>query len=155
MLPPRGLGESTFRIASHTRDFLLSSAAALCKTLQKTSYGVQRNIQCQLYAARRLDAIGHGTLSPKGIPALQQCWLLAQNHGRNSRLASEDQFDNCFGIIDCSIPTLGGTSTDSKSCVSGTAASCGTMATTNNSTSNGCAFETPAGTTSGGEGALE
>jgi hypothetical protein len=62
---------------------------------------------------------------------------------------------NCFGSFDGSIPTLGVPSTARKSWVGGVAASCGTTATTTNSTYTGCASETPAGTTSGGEGTME
>jgi hypothetical protein len=63
----------------------------LRKTLQKTYYGIQRNMERQqLYAVRRLDAIDHATLGPRGIAAraaYRQCWLLSQNHGCIRRLA--------------------------------------------------------------------
>jgi hypothetical protein len=70
-------------------------------------------------------------------------------------LYTEDQFEKCFRSLHGSIHTIGGTSTASKPCVRGAAASCGNIATTYNSTNTGGAFQSPAGTTSGGECSME
>jgi hypothetical protein len=106
-------------------------------------------MQCQFYSARRLDAIEHGTLGPRGIAALEQhtisaglCLKIMDSSA--DWLYTEDRFENCFGSLHSSIPTR--TSATSKSCVGGVAVSCGTITTTNNSTTAGCASQTPAGT---------
>jgi hypothetical protein len=69
--------------------------------------------------------------------------------------AHTDVPDDGFSILHGSIPTLGGTSTASSSCPGGAAASCGTISATNNSTTTGCASQTPADTTSGVQGVME
>jgi hypothetical protein len=69
--------------------------------VQKSYYGVQRNMECQLYAALRLDAIGHGTLGRKGIMALQKhtscvsCRLEFMDVTRDW-LYTEEMIEQCF-----------------------------------------------------------
>jgi hypothetical protein len=143
MLPRRGFGEFTFRIASHKQGFFLSSDMAICKTLQKTYYGV--------YPTCSVDSMLHDAYMPlgKSIAALQQLTILIAGCCLKSMFATadwlfaEDQFDKCFGSLDGSIPTVRGTSTAIKSCVNGVAASCGTITTAKNSTTIGCAAQTP------------
>jgi hypothetical protein len=64
--------------------------------------------------------------------------------------------DDGFGSLHGSIPTLGGTKTASSSCPGAAAASCGTIATTNNSSTILAVpdSQTPEGTTSGVEGTI-
>jgi hypothetical protein len=85
--------------STHEQGLLLSSDMVLRKTLQKTYNGVQRNMKCQFYAARRLGAIGHGTLGPRGIAALEQhtisagCCLKIMETSVDW-LYNQDQFEN-------------------------------------------------------------
>jgi hypothetical protein len=122
MLPPRDLGQPTFRIALHKQNFLLPSASALQQGLQKIYYGVQRNMGCQLYAARRLDAIGHATLGPKGITALQHhtnsasCGLQIMN-AETDWLYSEEHFEKRFRPVVVNTDNVKAVARNTTSCV--------------------------------------